>query len=118
MSGHLEDFHEIWRMLDECHECPEKYNAVPLLPIMNFRRYRALDNVAIREFYTCFTATIMGTKSVGLLNMLVKQVSLATIMERMPAVSWKQWPMDRPNWIKGTVELAVKKCLEQKWKMR
>jgi hypothetical protein len=42
MSGHLEDFHEIWRMLDECHECPEKYIAVPLLPVMNFRRYTEL----------------------------------------------------------------------------
>ncbi len=37
-------------------------------------------------------------------------------MRRMPAVDWKQWAMDMPNWVKDMVESAFDKFLEYKWK--
>jgi hypothetical protein len=41
--------------------------------------------MAIREFYLLLRVNIIGTKSVGLLKMLVNEHSLFTIMGWMPA---------------------------------
>jgi hypothetical protein len=56
MIGNLEDLH--WNSLDVCYECPEKYITEAFLPIVNFRRYKALDNTTIREFYSLLRATL------------------------------------------------------------
>jgi hypothetical protein len=73
MIGNTEDHHEIWSMLDVCNEHLEKYLAEALLPIVNFRRDRVFHNVAIKEFDSLFRATVWGARSVGLLEMLVKE---------------------------------------------
>jgi hypothetical protein len=44
--------------------------------------------------------------------MLMNEPSLSNIMRRMPAVDWKQWAMDMPNWIKDMVESAFDKFVE------
>lgn len=85
-----------------------------LLPIVNFRTYKAFDNVAIREFYSLLRDTILGAKNVGLLKVLFAEQSLTTIMGRVPGADWKQWDMDRPNWMQGTVEPAFKEYAKQK----
>jgi hypothetical protein len=46
----------------------------------------------------------------------VIEQTLSTIMGRMPVTDWKQWTMDRPNWIQGTVKNAFEKLTEQNWK--
>ncbi len=51
MINHLEELGEIWDTLDTCYEKPEKYMEEALKPILEFRKYRVFDNVAIREFY-------------------------------------------------------------------
>jgi hypothetical protein len=51
MTGNIEDLQEIWSTLDVCYVRPEKYNTEELLPIVNFRRYKAFDNRTIRELY-------------------------------------------------------------------
>jgi hypothetical protein len=70
MIGNIEDLHNIWSTLDVCYERPEKYITVALLPILNFRRYNAFDNMAITKFYSLLRATIIRAKSVSLLRML------------------------------------------------
>jgi hypothetical protein len=50
MVGNIEDLREIWSTLDVCYECPEKYITEALLPIVNFRRYRAFNNTVMWEF--------------------------------------------------------------------
>jgi hypothetical protein len=87
MIGNKEDLHEIRSTLDVCPKGPEKYIVEVLLPIVNFRRHRAFDDMAIREFYSLLNAINMGANSVGLRNMLVRlKQSLATITGRIPAV--------------------------------
>jgi hypothetical protein len=69
---------------------------------------KAFDNVAIREFYSHLRATIMGAKNVGLLK-----TTLSIIIGRMLVTDWKQWAIEKPNWIQGTVEQAIEKLLER-----
>jgi hypothetical protein len=80
------------------------------------QKRQAIDNTAIREFYSVLKTTIMRAKSVSLLKMIVNEQSLAAIMVKMPAADWKQWAMDRTNLIQGMVEAAFEKLVEQKWK--
>jgi hypothetical protein len=61
-------------------EHPKKFIMEVLLPIVNFTRYKTLDNVAIREFYLLLSTAIIGAKNVHLLKMLVNEQSLTTIM--------------------------------------
>jgi hypothetical protein len=63
--GNINDFQEIWFPLDVCYEHPKKYIMEALQPIVNFKRYKAFDNMAIRGFYSLLRATIMGAKSVS-----------------------------------------------------
>jgi hypothetical protein len=37
-----------------------KYITEAFLPIVNFRRYKAFDNTAIREFYWLLRAPVIG----------------------------------------------------------
>jgi hypothetical protein len=47
---------------------------------MNFRRYWAFDNAAIRKFYFLFGLPLFGARRVGLLKMVVNKQSLTTII--------------------------------------
>jgi hypothetical protein len=48
--------------------------------------------------------------------MLINKQSLATIIGRMSAPDWKQWAMDRQNWIQHTIQSAFDKFVEQECK--
>ncbi len=52
MVSHLDDLQEIWDTLNTCFERLEKYMEEALRPIVEFRRYKATDNGAVREFYS------------------------------------------------------------------
>ncbi len=78
MLGNIEDLHKIWSPVDVCYKRP----AEGLLSIVNFRRYRTFDNVAVKEFDSLLRDTIEGAKSVSLLKMLVSKQTLAAIMGR------------------------------------
>jgi hypothetical protein len=47
-----------------CFHCLEKYIAEALEPIVKFRRYKAFDLVAIREFYSLLRAAMIGARGV------------------------------------------------------
>jgi hypothetical protein len=49
----IDDLREAWNTLDTCFYLPEKYIAGALDPVVKFRIYKAFDNGAIREFYSC-----------------------------------------------------------------
>ncbi len=65
MVSHLEDLQEIWDTLDTCYERPEKYMEEALRPITEFRKYKAADSSAVREFYSLLRAAIKGAKASG-----------------------------------------------------
>ncbi len=54
MADSVEDLQEIWETLDTCFDRPEKHIAEARDPIVKFRKYRAFDNGAVREFYSRF----------------------------------------------------------------
>ncbi len=58
MVSHLDDLREIWDTLDTCYERPEKYMEEALQRIMEFRKYKASDSGAVREFYSILRAAI------------------------------------------------------------
>ncbi len=64
----IEELQEFWNTLYICYEHPEKYITEALLPIANFRSYKAFDNITIKEFYLVLRATITRAQSVGLLK--------------------------------------------------
>jgi hypothetical protein len=65
MVSHLDDLQEIWDTLDTCYDRPEKYMEEALRPIMEFRKYKAVDSGAVREFYSILRAAIKGAKGIG-----------------------------------------------------
>ncbi len=65
MVSHLDDLQEIWEMLDTYFERPEKYMEEVLRPIVEFKKYRATDSSAVREFYSLLRAAIKGAKGIG-----------------------------------------------------
>jgi hypothetical protein len=88
--GNIENLHEDWITLDVIYEHPEKYIMEAFLPIVNFRRYKAFDNTAIRELYSLLRAAVIGAKSDSLLKMLFTEQSLAIIMGMVLATDQKQ----------------------------
>jgi hypothetical protein len=91
MVSHLDDLQEIWETLDTCYERPEKYMEEALRPIMEFRRYKAIDSGAVREFYSMLRAAIKGAKGIGRLDLLVNDQTVPRIMSKMPYADWKEW---------------------------
>jgi hypothetical protein len=47
-----------------CYERPEKYMVEALRPIVDFRRYRIAEGMAIREFYSLLRTTIKSARTV------------------------------------------------------
>jgi hypothetical protein len=60
MVSHLDELQEIWDTPDTCFERPEKYIEEALWPIVEFRKYKAADSCAVREFYSLLRAAIKG----------------------------------------------------------
>ncbi len=116
MVNNIEDLQEIWDTLDTCFDRPEKYITEALNLIIKFRKYRAFDNRAIREFYSLLGSAMLGARKAGLLHRLVNDQTLPGIMARMPVGDWKQWAKERPLWIRGPMEDAFWAFVDQKWK--
>ncbi len=52
MVGDIEDLDKVLDTLDTCDNRPEKYTAEALEPDVKFRKYKAYEHAAIREFYS------------------------------------------------------------------
>ncbi len=84
MVGHLDDLYEMWETLDTCYERPDKYAEEALKPIADFRRYKVIDSVAVREFYSLVRAAIKEARRIGRVELLVNDQTIPKIMSRMP----------------------------------
>jgi hypothetical protein len=76
MVSHLDDLQEIWDTLDTDLERPEKYMEEALRPIVEFRKYKAADSCAVREFYSLLRAAIKGAKGIGRLSLLINDQTI------------------------------------------
>ncbi len=112
----IEDLQEIWDTLDSCFDQPEKYITEALDQIINFRKYRAFNNGALREFHSLLSSAMLGARKAGLLHLLVNDQKLPCIMAWMPVGDWKQWAKERPLQIGGPMEDAIWAFVDQKWK--
>jgi hypothetical protein len=83
MLGHLDDLQEICDTLDTCFERPGKYMEEALRPIVEFRKYKAADCSAVREFYSILRAAIKGARSTGRLSLLINDQTVPRIMGKM-----------------------------------
>jgi hypothetical protein len=86
MVNYIEDLQEVWDTLNTCFDRPEKYIADALDPIVKFRKYRAFENGAKREFYS-----LLGARKAELLHRLINDQTLPSIMGWMPLSDWQQW---------------------------
>ncbi len=109
MVSHLDDLQEIWETLDTCYERPEKYMEEALWPIVDFRRYKITDNVAVREFYSLLRAAIKGAKGIGRLGLLINDQTVPKIMSKMPYTDWKEWATKRPVWMQQDLTSAFER---------
>ncbi len=91
MVNEIEELQEVWDTLETCFDRPEKYIAEALDPIIKFRKHKAFENGAIREFYSLLRSAMLGAWKVGLLHSLINDQTLPNIMGRMPLSDWKQW---------------------------
>jgi hypothetical protein len=99
MVNHLDDLQEIWDTIDTCFKRPEKYMEEVLRPIVEFKKYRATDSCAVREFYSLLRAAIKGAKGIGRLGLLINDQTIPRIMSKMPYTDWKEWATRRPEWL-------------------
>ncbi len=116
MVNDIEDLQEIWDTLDTCFDRPEKYIAEVLDPIIKFRKYRAFDNRAIREFYSLIGAVMLGARKAGILHRSINDQTLPSVMVRMPLGDWKQWAKEKPMWIGSLMEDAFWAFVDLKWR--
>jgi hypothetical protein len=114
MVSHLDDLHEMWETLDTCYERPDKYAEEALKPIVDFRRYKVVDNAAVREFYSLVRAAIKGARRIGRVELLVNDQTIPRIMSRMPPSDWKEWATRRPGWTGQDAALAFEEFIERK----
>jgi hypothetical protein len=84
--------------------------------IIKFRKYKAYEHAAIREFYSLLRAGMMGARKAQLLRRFINNQMLPGIMARMPLGDWKQWAKERPQWIQGSREEAFWKFKDPKWR--
>ncbi len=113
--SHLDDLQEIWDTLDTCFERPEKYMEEVLRPIMEFKKYKATDSSAVREFYSLLRAAIRGAKGIGRLGLLVNDQTIPRIMSKMPYTDWKEWATRRPEWMQEDLGSTFEGFVEWKW---
>jgi hypothetical protein len=115
MVSHLDDLQEIWDTLDTCFERPEKYMEEVLRPIVEFKKYRATDSSAVREFYSLLRVAIKGAKGIRRQGLLVNDQTIPRIMGKMPYTDWKEWATRRPEWKRGDLGSAFEGFVERKW---
>jgi hypothetical protein len=115
MVSHLDDLQEIWDTLDTCFERPEKYMEEVLRPKVEFRKYKAADSCAVREFYSLLRAAIKGAKGIGRLSLLINDQTIPRIMSKMPYTDWKEWATRRPEWLREDLGPAFERFVERKW---
>jgi hypothetical protein len=115
MVSHLDDLQEIWETLDTCFERPEKCMEEVLRPIVEFKKYRATNSSAVREFYSLLRAAIKGAKGIGRLGLLVNDQTIPRIMGKMPYTDWKEWATRRPEWMREDLGTAFEGFVERKW---
>jgi hypothetical protein len=108
----IDDLREAWDTLDTCFDRPEKYISEVLDPVVKFRSYKAFDNGAIREFYSILRAA----RKAGLLNRLINDQTLPSILAKMPPADWRQWAKERPAWMREAIEEAFWNFVDQKWR--
>jgi hypothetical protein len=66
--------------LDTCFDRPEKYISEALHPVVKFKRCRASDSGAFREFYSLLRSAMLGARKAGLLHRLVNDQMLPNIL--------------------------------------
>jgi hypothetical protein len=112
----IDDLREAWNTLDTCFDRPEKYISEALDLVVKFRSYKALDNGAIREFYSILRAAMMGARKAGLFGRLINDQTLPGILAKMPPTDWRQWAKERPTWMREAIEEAFWNFVDQKWR--
>ncbi len=115
MVNHLDDLHEMWDTLNICYERPGKYAEEALQPMVNFRRYKVFDSVAVREFYSLVRAAIRGARKIGRIELLLNDQTIPRIMSKMPPSDWKEWATKGPDWSGQDANLAFEDFIERKW---
>ncbi len=115
MVSHLDDLQEIWETLDTCYERPGKYAEEALKPIVEFRRYKAFDSTAVREFYSLVRAAIRGARKIGRIELLLNDQTIPQIMSKMPPFDWREWATKGPDWAGQDANLAFEDFIERKW---
>jgi hypothetical protein len=112
----IDDLREAWNTLDTCFDRPDKYISEALDPVVKFRSYKALDNSAVREFYSLLRAAMRGARKAGLLSWLINNQTLPGILAKMPPSDWRQWAREWPTWMRDTIEEAFWNFIDQKWR--
>jgi hypothetical protein len=67
-----------------------------LKPIIEFRRHKMADSVAIREFYSLIRVAIKSAKTMGHFKLLINDWKILNIMRKMLHTDWKQWVTSHP----------------------
>jgi hypothetical protein len=105
----------MWETLDTCYERPSKYAEEALKPIVDFRRYKAFDSTAVREFYSLVRAAIRGARKIGRIELLLNDQTIPRIMSKMPPFDWREWATKGPDWAGQDANLAFEDFIERKW---
>jgi len=116
MVRDIDDLREVWETLNKCYDRPGKYISEALEPILKFRAYKPFDSKAVREFYSLLRAAMMGARKAGMLERLINDQTLPGILSRMPAMDWRQWAKERPDWSREPADEAFWRFVDQKWK--
>jgi hypothetical protein len=112
----IEDLQEIWDTPRHMFGPAGKIHLEALDLIVKFKKYRAFNSGAIKEFYSPLRSAMLGARKAGLLQHLFNDQTLPSILARIPMGDWKQWAKERPTWIGGPVEDAFWAFIDQKWK--
>ncbi len=115
-NNDIENLQEAWDTLDTCFDCPEKYILEVIEPIIKFSGYKALDNGALREFYSLLRSAMMGARKAGLSHLLTNYQTLPGILAKMPTSDWKQWAKEKPALNGSVLEDAFWVFVDQKWR--
>ncbi len=82
---------------------------------MEFRKYKAADSCAVREFYSLLREAIKGAKGIGRLSLLINDQTIPRFMGKMPYTDWKEWATKRPEWLREDLGPTFEKFMERKW---
>ncbi len=58
----------------------------------------------------------MGARKAGLLNRLINDQTLPSILAKMPPTDWHQWAKERPVWMREAIKEAFWNFVDQKWR--